>query len=344
MRFLLSVMIAIFTSAAMASDVFIEAEPIEKHPPKYPKSALFDSKEGWVILSYVVDKDGSVIAPIVEDSTGVEAFEREALKAIKRWKYKPASLNGKPAQQCKANAKMSFSIHEKEPGATRKFTRLYKRVSALLANQDIENAKKELAKLEEMSSWNLYEDAWYSLLKAQFDQIEGDYDAMLINVRRAVAYEGIYLPESSYRKALALLFQLQMNQNQYIEALNTFSTLQAVENSEAEIASINDSATKLKAQLESNEVLKVPAQLNQSGLWRVDLARRSISFGETDENLTEFELRCNRRHQTFSIKTDQTWNIPEGWGYCSIYVKGKPGTNFNFYLMPEEKNLRASAP
>ncbi len=50
------------------------ARPIEQTPPKYPKSAQRRDQEGWVDVSYVVQPDGAVTDPIVDDSSGITAF------------------------------------------------------------------------------------------------------------------------------------------------------------------------------------------------------------------------------------------------------------------------------
>src|SRR5262249_29641992 len=56
--------------------------------PLYPRKLAALREEGWVVLSIVVDKDGSVVDPIVEDSTS-PGFEAPALDAVRRWRYAP---------------------------------------------------------------------------------------------------------------------------------------------------------------------------------------------------------------------------------------------------------------
>ena len=50
------------------------AEPVLKVDPKYPTRAAMRGGEGWVKISYVVDVDGNVQDPIVNDFGGHKDF------------------------------------------------------------------------------------------------------------------------------------------------------------------------------------------------------------------------------------------------------------------------------
>ena len=63
----------------------IEAQPIKRVDPKYPPTSARKSQEGWVKVSFVINKDGEVEDPVVQDSSGLKAFEKATLRAVKRW-------------------------------------------------------------------------------------------------------------------------------------------------------------------------------------------------------------------------------------------------------------------
>ena len=62
---------------------------IEQPLPEFPKSELLRGREGWVLLSYAVLEDGSVFSPVIEASSGSEAFNEAATEAVGRWRYLP---------------------------------------------------------------------------------------------------------------------------------------------------------------------------------------------------------------------------------------------------------------
>lgn len=77
--------------------------------PEYPRRASLDGTEGWVDLALTVAADGSVTTASVIDSHPARVFDREALRAIYRWKFKAQRVNG-VATSRKAIMRMEFSL------------------------------------------------------------------------------------------------------------------------------------------------------------------------------------------------------------------------------------------
>ena len=87
--------LAVDTGAGLsASDG--EYLPIVKVAPVYPRRAQTRGIEGWVLLSFTVTESGSVINPLVIDAEPQGVFDRAAMKAVERFKYKPRVVDGKP--------------------------------------------------------------------------------------------------------------------------------------------------------------------------------------------------------------------------------------------------------
>ena len=91
MRLALVAILAFVTTAAIAADqappdpstVQRQAAcPVRHDAAVYPDRELRFGREGWVILSYVVRTDGLVRDVVIEDSSGVPAFEEAAVKAV----------------------------------------------------------------------------------------------------------------------------------------------------------------------------------------------------------------------------------------------------------------------
>ena len=47
----------------------VEAQPLKRVDPQYPVSSARKSQEGWVKVSFVINKDGEVEDPVVQDSS-----------------------------------------------------------------------------------------------------------------------------------------------------------------------------------------------------------------------------------------------------------------------------------
>lgn len=75
--------------AAVAVDLVLERQVT----PRYPNRARRQRIEGWVEVSFMVQADGSVADPKVIDAEPRGVFDREALEAVRRWKYAPPGRN-----------------------------------------------------------------------------------------------------------------------------------------------------------------------------------------------------------------------------------------------------------
>ena len=70
--------------------------PIVKVAPVYPRRALTRGIEGYVVLEFTVTKLGTVTNPQVIESKPSGIFDRAALQAALKFKYKPKVVNGEP--------------------------------------------------------------------------------------------------------------------------------------------------------------------------------------------------------------------------------------------------------
>ena len=69
--------------------------PIVKVAPQYPRRALQKGIEGHVTVEFTVTALGTVIDPRVIDANPPNVFNRAAMNAVKKFKYKPKIVDGK---------------------------------------------------------------------------------------------------------------------------------------------------------------------------------------------------------------------------------------------------------
>lgn len=77
------------------SDLDRSPRAVSRTPPLYPYSMRRDRISGTVTVVFVIDEDGRVIEPRVEESTRRE-FERPALEAVRQWRFEPGIKDGEP--------------------------------------------------------------------------------------------------------------------------------------------------------------------------------------------------------------------------------------------------------
>ena len=87
-----------------------EATPIVRIEPKYPVQAARDGKEGWVRLSFTINEVGGVDDVEVIEADPKRIFDREAKRALRKWKYKPKIVEGKPQKQFNMQVQLDFKL------------------------------------------------------------------------------------------------------------------------------------------------------------------------------------------------------------------------------------------
>ena len=87
-----------------------DATPIVRINPKYPTTAARDGIEGWVQLSFSISPTGEVINPVVINAEPKRTFDREAIRAIKRWKYHPKVIEGVAQLQTDQTVQLDFKL------------------------------------------------------------------------------------------------------------------------------------------------------------------------------------------------------------------------------------------
>ncbi len=85
--------------------------PIVRVAPVYPARALSRGLEGYVDLEFTVTTAGTVRDPIVLFSTS-SLFERAAIRAVLKFKYKPRVVDGVPVDVPGVKTRISFQIED----------------------------------------------------------------------------------------------------------------------------------------------------------------------------------------------------------------------------------------
>jgi periplasmic protein TonB len=85
--------------------------PLVRAQPRYPSRAVSRHIEGWVKIEFTISTVGTVTDPTIVASQPAEIFDYEALKAIKKWKFKEKIVNGVAVEQ-RAIQTLQFKLVE----------------------------------------------------------------------------------------------------------------------------------------------------------------------------------------------------------------------------------------
>ncbi|MCZ6641016.1 MAG: energy transducer TonB [Gammaproteobacteria bacterium] len=84
--------------------------PIVKVMPVYPRIDQTRGIEGYVIIQFTVDELGRVVDPVVVDAMPDRVFNKAALEAVRRYKYKPRVVNGTPTSVTGLQQRLTFEL------------------------------------------------------------------------------------------------------------------------------------------------------------------------------------------------------------------------------------------
>lgn len=80
---------------------------IEAPAPEYPQHAEMSGIEGYSLVEFTVNPDGSVAEPAIRESSAY-LFGRAAVDALENWKFEPVFAGGENAVPVRSVMRFSF--------------------------------------------------------------------------------------------------------------------------------------------------------------------------------------------------------------------------------------------
>lgn len=91
-----------------------DVRPIVRVEPKYPIDAARNGIEGWAKLSFTINTIGQVTDVKVIAAEPKRVFDREAARALKKWKYRPQVIGGIPVAKSNMVVVLDFKLARDE--------------------------------------------------------------------------------------------------------------------------------------------------------------------------------------------------------------------------------------
>lgn len=308
---------------------------VDRKELRYPTTELNRGRQGWVKLNYVVTTEGKVIDPVIEDSSGSRNFERAAIRYIQNMRYKPATWDGYPVEQCHTEMTFSFAIEPTPIGASRRFIRRYRSINEEIDNENLEKANEDID--EAFDKWDLtvYELARLWMLRGQLALKKNDPEMQLASFRKATVNDGLWIEDDLYQSLLINIITLELRTGQYSSALRNYEKLVELGATPEELNSLPSIIQSVRDQVEGVTPIATPAKLvaerqcdDCSADWQYRPLRRKFTIADVQGSLEQIEFRCDWRRLVDVAREGVNWTLPEEWGKCRIVVFGDDGTTF----------------
>ncbi|HIF9399387.1 energy transducer TonB [Photobacterium damselae subsp. damselae] len=89
-----------------------QAMPLYRVEPRYPARALKQGAEGYVVLQFTIDTQGRPSDINVVEAKPRRLFERDAMRALRKWKYQAKVIDGQAVEQPGQTVKLEFKINQ----------------------------------------------------------------------------------------------------------------------------------------------------------------------------------------------------------------------------------------
>lgn len=319
------------------------AVAVKKEPPKYPRKALREGVEGWVVLNYVVKKDGTTDNIVVMDASIENYFEKNAIDAVSNWIYQPATLEGRPVIEGNKTARTTFIIKNQDRGVTRSFRFKYNRVRRAIDKGDLPTARTSIDELAAYKKRLLAEVFYLDLVESRYWQGMKNDQAALRYVERALVLAKDIAPVDTYVDLLRHAVFYNSAINNYSATLSHYETLLEVGGDLAPEDPLYRVDAKVKQALEGADTFIYKGAISKCNYcrpsimnWRHALNRNRFSIDQVDGELSEIEVICGIRSVSLVYNPDIAWSVEQEWGECEVQVFGEDGTTFRLIEHPKD--------
>ncbi|HSM30200.1 MAG TPA: energy transducer TonB [Woeseiaceae bacterium] len=224
---------------------------IEQPKPEFPKSEFVRGREGWVLLSYDVLEDGTVFSPVVEASSGSEAFDDAAVEAVSRWRYIPGEIQTD-------RVLVHFVYERKQPYVSKKFFARDRKVHAAIDKGRLDNAQERIDEMRRSDDLTAVELAYTYIAEGRIHGVRGDREGQLQRFRRAMINDGRWLSRKDYLKLLHAAVILELQLGDYSSALRDYRLLTETNVGRKLAEDIEEPMTRIVTAVENGAELPPP--------------------------------------------------------------------------------------
>jgi len=316
---------------------------VRKEPPKYPQKALREGVEGWVVLNYVINKDGTTDDIVVMDASIENYFEKYAIDAVSGWIYQPATLEGRPVMEGNKTARTTFIIKNQDRGVTRLFLSKYRRARKAIDKDDLPAARTLIDQLAAYKKRLLAEVFYLDLIESWYWQSMKNDQTALKHVERALVLAKDIAPGKTYINLLRQAVFYNALTNNYSATLSHYETLLKVGGVLAPEDPLYRVDAKIKQVLEGTDKIVHEGVISKCKYcrpsvtdWRHTLNRNRFSIDQVAGELSKIKVICGIRSVSLMYEADIAWSVNQDWGKCEVQVFGGDGTTFQLIEHPKD--------
>jgi len=270
-------------------------------------------------------------------SSGSADFSKEAMKAIKKWKYTPAMENGEPIQQCVNTVQMDFRMRKGGSGVRKKFKNKYTLAIKALESKNFTRVEQLLVEMKAFKYRHIMESNLLHTVSATYAEAKGDRQKQLFHLSHITFSSDDNKKQEKYQLAvLNQQFGLAVSLNMFREAYRIYSRLKALEAAKPHLTNYEKAIKQIDDFVGSEQDFVVKGNIDTQDYWRYSLARNTFSLTDINGAINKLDVRCANKRHVYTVENNNTWHLPNAWKNCSVFVYGTDNTSFKLIEHPKE--------
>ena len=345
-RYIRSLSLAILVTAAAASGIasaqqgLVAPRPLTSPQPPQPTNAAGTPVEGWVTVRYSVGADGKPSGVHAVDVMPPTIDPAPTVAAVSGWTFSPGLQNGRPIDWHNSETVVTFRLQSGPEASSPEFSDRYGAIAEMLAADPIDFAAANAASQALIGAHSTrLADLGLALTQAAVIHYEAkDPHSALAAMRRATDPRVPMLGGTELFPAVQLRLQLENDLGRIDDALETYGRLAKGLGPRASDAVFAQLGAELRMKSSDDEFLAISGRLD-GGSWRIDADRRYFFLSDVENgSVNTIVAECDTRRIELPFDPDDNYGLPDGFGNCTLFVEGAPGTTFYFVavLPPEE--------
>ncbi|TLU66326.1 energy transducer TonB [Thalassotalea litorea] len=306
---------------------FQPAMPHAKVGPIYPIYYARKKKEGWVDLTFSVEKDGSISNVLVTNDSGGAQFVTEAIKAINRWKYKPALEFKQPVQSNIHNQRLTFKF-DRDKKIREKVYEFYMQGLEFIEAHDRDGMDEIYEQINDLNFRKYGEKDFADVYTLNYASHIDDSDLYLSTLKNIELVSIIVTFPDLWAELAMEKVKLLAEDHKLAEALSLLNHIEAENSKTIEQTRLLSSREQLNQYIESDIDLVIDGKTNKLGIWQHHLARNHFAITNLEGKLESLDIRCDNTRRLIDIDGNSEWQIPKKWRNCVLYFQSEKSAQF----------------
>jgi hypothetical protein len=332
------------SGSASAQSKLVAPRATASPQPAQPTNASGNPVEGWVTIRYSVRADGTPtdiravnhMPPTIDPAPAVATFEQ--------WRFTPGTSDGEAIDWHNNETVIVFRAPAGVVTALPEFETEYARIADMVA-AEVDAGEPDLTVYDRAAAANqqllneyavTLADLGIALGQGAFIEIgRSNWNAALEPVQMATDRRVPMLSGPDLFPTLQLRMQIETQLGRKREALVSYERLaRGLGRDEPdEFAAVGDA---LRRDVEESEFNPVSGRIDNDGSWRFDADRPYFYIQDIEGSIDTIDAECDTRRISLDFSEELDYQLPATLGRCVVFVKGDPGTTFQFIEVLEQ--------